>query len=80
MSEIVCGLPPREVERVIALVTACGLPTAPPKITHERWLELMGHDKKMSDGVLRFVLLETLGGAVIKSGIGREQWEAAQRA
>jgi len=77
LSEKACGLPPREVERVIALVAACGLPTAPPKITHERWLDLMGHDKKVAGGTMRFVLLEEFGRAAIRSDVSTEDLSAA---
>ena len=69
LSERVCGLPARDVARITALVAACGLPTSPPKIAVERWLELMGHDKKVSDGSIRFVLLAALGNARLRSGI-----------
>src|SRR5206468_13014065 len=77
LSEKVCNLPMRDVERVIALVGACGLPIAPPKMPREHWVELMGHDKKVAEGGIRFVVLDSLGHASLRSGIAREQWEAA---
>ena len=77
LSERVCGLPPNERDRIERLIADCDLPTAPPKIGGERWLELMSHDKKAIDGAIRFVLLERVGHAVLKNGIAREQWEAA---
>ena len=69
LSERVCGLPRHDAERVEHLVAACGLPAAPPKIPVERWLDLMGHDKKISDGKIRFVLLEAIGRAMVRTGI-----------
>ncbi|MEN9985965.1 MAG: hypothetical protein RI925_1467, partial [Pseudomonadota bacterium] len=33
------------------------------------WLEYMGHDKKVEEGQLRFVLLRQLGQAVIEKGV-----------
>ena len=77
LSERACGLPAGDVARITALVAACGLPTSPPKMPHERWLDAMGHDKKGADGGIRFVVLDSLGHASLRSGIAREQWEAA---
>jgi 3-dehydroquinate synthase len=34
-----------------------------------RWLELMGRDKKVESGLIRFILLERLGRAVIRAGV-----------
>ena len=45
------------------------MPTAPPKIAADRWLELMGRDKKVADGAVRFVLLERLGHAVLRRDV-----------
>lgn len=41
------------------------LPTVSPEIALEIWLDLMGHDKKVKAGKLRFVLLQGLGQAVV---------------
>ena len=70
LSERVCGLPAPERTRVEALVAAAGLPTAPPRLDLERWLDLMGRDKKAHRGQLRFVLLERLGRAVVRADVG----------
>jgi 3-dehydroquinate synthase len=69
LSERVCGLAPSETRRLAALVAAARLPTAPPKIAAARWMDLMGRDKKVAEGAVRFVLLERLGHAVIRTGI-----------
>jgi 3-dehydroquinate synthase len=69
LSERVCGLAPSQTKRLAAVVAAARLPTAPPKIAPARWLELMGRDKKVADGSVRFVLLERLGHAVLRRDV-----------
>jgi 3-dehydroquinate synthase len=65
-----CGLlQPAEAARLRRLVARAGLPVAPPAIGEERWRELMSLDKKTAQGAARFVLLEGLGKASLKSGI-----------
>ncbi len=54
-----------DVERIALLLQRAGLPDAPPRFAFERWLEHMQHDKKVQDGVMRFIGLEKLGRAVI---------------
>jgi 3-dehydroquinate synthase len=71
----VCGLPPPERSRVEALVAAAGLPTAPPRLDVARWLELMGRDKKVARGRMRFVLLERLGRAVVRGDVDESDLE-----
>jgi 3-dehydroquinate synthase len=70
LSERVCGLDSAVTRRLTGLIAAAGLPVAPPKIEPERWLELMRRDKKVENGAMRFVLLESLGRAVIRSDAG----------
>ena len=50
-----------DAERVRALVARAGLPVQGPKLTMERYLELMQVDKKAAGGRVRFVLLEGIG-------------------
>ena len=69
LSTRVCGLSAGDVARITALVGDCGLPTKPPKFAPERWLELMGHDKKVRDGKIRFVLLDALGHARVRADV-----------
>jgi 3-dehydroquinate synthase len=54
-----------DVERTRALIRAAGLPDVAPDLGVERYLEYMGHDKKVEAGKMRFVLLKKLGEAVI---------------
>jgi 3-dehydroquinate synthase len=76
LSERGCGLTAHETDRITQLIAACGLPTSPPKFAAERWLELMGHDKKVADGKIRFVLLSAIGKAALRSGIKSEDLTA----
>ena len=69
LSERVCGLPGAERSRVEALVAAAGLPTEAPRLAFDRWLDLMGRDKKVEHGRMRFVLLERLARAVVRADV-----------
>jgi len=53
-----------EVERVGTLIKRAGLPIKGAALGAERYLDLMGHDKKVIEGRLRLVLLKKLGEAV----------------
>jgi len=76
LSERVCGLPADDTDRITRLAGACGLPTSPPKMSIERWLDLMGHDKKVADGKIRFVVLSAIGKAALRSDIKLEDLSA----
>ncbi|WP_374259471.1 3-dehydroquinate synthase [Zoogloea sp.] len=54
-----------DVERVVAIHRRAGLPVKGARLGAERYLELMAHDKKVTDGTLRLVLLKAIGHAVI---------------
>lgn len=70
------GLPASAAERITALIRRARLPADAPRLGLATWLESMAHDKKVDKGGLRFVLLETLGRAVIRSDIAMEQLAA----
>ncbi|MDO9242200.1 MAG: 3-dehydroquinate synthase, partial [Rhodocyclaceae bacterium] len=53
-----------DVERVQRLLVRAGLPVRGPALGAARYLDLMGHDKKVIAGRLRLVLLKRLGEAV----------------
>jgi 3-dehydroquinate synthase len=38
----------------------------------DRYLELMGHDKKVEGGKLRFILLRAIGEAYLTADVGRD--------
>lgn len=61
-------MPPAFLDRMRALIERAGLPvTAPAGIGLERFMSLMRVDKKAEDGEIRFVLIESLGRAVMRS-------------
>jgi len=70
-------LPVAAAERVAALVRRARLPADPPRLSLTTWLESMAHDKNVDRGMLRFVVLETLGRAPISGGMQRERPAAA---
>lgn len=53
-----------EVERVSKLLQRAGLPVKGAALGVERYLDLMGHDKKVIEEKLRLVLLKKIGEAV----------------
>ncbi|MGO3892610.1 MAG: 3-dehydroquinate synthase [Paenalcaligenes sp.] len=61
LSVACCGFPAEKVQRVRELVKNIGCPTVPPSWPAERWIELMGIDKKAEGGQLRFVLMSDIG-------------------
>jgi 3-dehydroquinate synthase len=61
-----------DVKRVRALLKSAGLPLDPPGFGLKRYLELMGHDKKVTDGRIRYVLLKRIGEAFVTDQIPRE--------
>ena len=77
LSERASGLDRDEASRLVALIGAAGLPVAPPKMPVERWLALMGRDKKVERGGLRFVLLDALGQAVMRRDVTESDIERA---
>jgi 3-dehydroquinate synthase len=61
-----------DVERIRKLFTRAGLPIIGPKLSTEQYLQLMGLDKKVEDGKIRFILLKALGQAVITNEVPKE--------
>lgn len=65
-----------DVERVRAIHARAGLPVKGAPLGADRYLELMAHDKKVSDGTLRLVLLKQIGKAVITAEVPVESIRA----
>lgn len=65
-------LPAGDLERLKGLLQEAGLPEAPPKIAAEQWMAAMGMDKKVQNKRLRFILLNSLGEAVIRTDYDQE--------
>jgi 3-dehydroquinate synthase len=70
------GLITREdVRRVIEVLTRARLPVTAPDMGIDRYLELMGHDKKVQSGRIRFVLLRRIGEAFVTDEIPSDALE-----
>ena len=55
-----------DVKRIETLMTAANLPIAPPKsMGVKQFMDLMSVDKKVLDGVLRLVLMKSMGEAIV---------------
>ncbi len=65
-------------DRIVALVEKAGLPVVSPTLGTERWVELMQVDKKNAGGEIQFVLLRTLGEAVV-NGVPMDLLDATLR-
>jgi 3-dehydroquinate synthase len=66
-----------DVARVRSIHELAGLPVKGAALGADRYLELMAHDKKVSDGTLRLVLLKQIGQAVISAEATQEQIRAS---
>ena len=64
--------PPELVERQRALIEQFGLPVRGPKLSADSVLEAMTLDKKVTDGVITWVLLESAGQAVLRSDVPQD--------
>ncbi len=62
-----------EVARLVNLIRRAGLPVAPPTIGADAMMSAMGMDKKIVKKRLRFVLLNELGDASIRSDVDADQ-------
>ncbi|MFO1321082.1 MAG: 3-dehydroquinate synthase [Burkholderiales bacterium] len=58
-----------DVDRVRAVFRRAHLPLDPPALTFDQWIGLMGHDKKVEAGRLRFVLMRSLGAAYVDAAV-----------
>lgn len=66
-----------DVDRIRTLFAAAKLPVVGPALGTEKYLDLMGHDKKVLAGKLRLVLLKGLGEAVTWGDAGKDDIFAA---
>jgi 3-dehydroquinate synthase len=65
LSQNMDWLSDKDVKRIIKLIKGAGLPTKPPAISVEKYLELMMLDKKTKDGQINLVLQKSIGDAVL---------------
>lgn len=56
-----------DVDRILAIFKAANLPTTPPELGVNKYLDLMQLDKKVSDGKIRLILQQGIGASVITS-------------
>jgi shikimate kinase / 3-dehydroquinate synthase len=70
----------QDVTRVRNIFERAGLPVIGPHLGIEQYLQLMGLDKKVVDGQIRFILLQALGHAVISSEVPVELLRATLEA
>lgn len=61
-----------DVQRVVDILARAKLPVAAPELGAARYLDLMGHDKKVEGGRINFILLKKPGAAFISN-----QYDAA---
>jgi 3-dehydroquinate synthase len=66
-----------DFERARKLFLRARLPVVGPALGAERYLDLMGHDKKVIAGRLRLVLLKRLGEAVTYADAPQSEIRAA---
>lgn len=67
LSAIKSWISTQEVDQLERMLNEANLPVRPPSMTQQQFLELMSVDKKVLDGQLRLVLLESIGKAVVTS-------------
>ena len=66
-----------DVMRVRKIFERAGLPVKGPALGAERYIELMYHDKKVTDGKLRLILLQQIGKAIVYDNALSSDIEAA---
>ena len=62
----------QDVTRTHKLFERAGLPVIAPNLGKEKYLQLMGLDKKVVGGKMRFVLLKSIGRAVVSANVPAE--------
>ena len=72
LSVLAGDLKQSEWDRLQQLLMKAGLPVEAPNLGCDRYLELMGYDKKVLDGQLRLVLLSDLGKGYVTADFSKE--------
>jgi 3-dehydroquinate synthase len=58
-----------DVARIITLLERAGLPVVAPDFGLDRYMQLMGIDKKVESGKIRFILLRAIGSAFLTAEV-----------
>jgi 3-dehydroquinate synthase len=58
-----------DVGRIVSILERARLPVTIPDLGHERYLQLMGHDKKVESGKLRFILMREMGRSFLTADV-----------
>lgn len=66
-----------DVARIVTLLERAQLPVCAPDLGLERYLQLMGIDKKVESGRMRFILLRGIGSAFLTSDVPQRALEAS---
>ena len=66
-----------DVARIEAIFRLARLPVVGAPLPVDRYLDLMSHDKKVEDGRLRLVLLQSVGKAVVSDQASEVQIRSA---
>ena len=69
-------MPAADVDRLRELLARAGLPVVAPALGVERYLALMGRDKKVAGGAVRLVLLNGLGRARVTADVPADELRA----
>jgi 3-dehydroquinate synthase len=72
VSQAMGAISQEALTRVRSLIQRAGLPVQAPNLGPNQWLQLMSHDKKVSQGKVRFVLLQQIGRAYIENNLSPE--------
>ena len=75
-------LPPEALQRMHRLLVRAGLPVQAPDLGADCYLQWMGRDKKAEAGEIRFVVLQAMGQAAVRSApdeVVRQVLQAAVR-
>jgi 3-dehydroquinate synthase len=66
-----------DVARIVTLLERAGLPVRAPDLGLERYIELMGIDKKVAGGRIRFILLRAIGAAFLTAEVPQRALKSA---
>lgn len=58
-----------DVARIVSIFRRAGLPVSAPDLGFDRYMELMGIDKKVEGGRIRFILLRAIGEAFLTAKV-----------